>query len=72
MLQILMTTFFVGTGVFALAVIVSMLVDGAPAILQALGLRRANAALPRPRSRVRVLRTRRLSPKLPVPRRAAA
>jgi hypothetical protein len=72
MLHILTTTIFVAAGLFALSVIASMLFDGAPAIMRALGLRHGAATLPSPARRVRLVRTRRLSLKAPAPQRAAA
>ena len=72
MLQMVATMMFLGTGMFALAVIAAMLIDYQVQIQQALGLRPALPALPVSAARVRVVRSARLVPPLHAPIRVAA
>lgn len=72
MLHMVATMLFLGSGMFALAVIAAMLIDEAPAIARALRLSPAIPPLPPVASRVRVLRSPALAPMSPVRQRAAA
>ncbi len=72
MLHMVVTLVFLGAGMFSLSLIAAMLVDEAPAIAHALGLRRSTAPLPVPARRVRIIRNPRLTPMSPAQQRAAA
>ena len=72
MMHVVATMMFLGSGMFALAVIAAMLIDEAPAIARALCIGAKAPPLPLAPSRVRVLRSPRLMPMSPVRLREAA